>query len=75
MVRDDAGVPALDELGREWRYKPEDEAWRDLALLTEIGPDGAFHTRTRRRRPIPEDDFQFEREMNRFARRGSDSPD
>ncbi len=75
LVRDDAGVPALDELGREWRYKPEDEAWRDLALLTEIGSDGAFHTRTRPRRPIPEDEFQFEREMNRFARRGPDSPD
>ena len=73
LVRDDAGIPALDSLGSDWRYKAEDEEWRELALLTEIGADGAFHSRTRPRRPIPGDDFQFEREMNRFAGRGPTS--
>lgn len=68
MVMNEDGNPVLDRLGDKWKYLPENEQWRDLVLTTEF--DGTSVTNsTRERRLIPDVQFQFEQEMNRFIRR------
>lgn len=67
LVLDESGEPLLTELGDAWRWRPEDESWSERVLLTEFGEDGRFRSWTRPRRPLPELDFQFEREMNRYV--------
>jgi hypothetical protein len=60
MVTNPDGQPAHPQLGDDWRFEAENEAFRDKVLVTEVAPDGSVKTEWIDRRPIPESDLWFE---------------
>ena len=69
LVLDKEGLPVLEGQLEEWRFKPEDEAFRDLLLETAWEPrDGKFLSSFTKRRPIPENDSWFENVWGDFLR-------
>ena len=60
MVMDKNGIAAHPLLGDEWRFAPEDEAFRDKVLETVAAEDGSVRHEWVRRRPLPECNAWFE---------------
>ncbi len=69
LVLDKKGLPVLEGNLPEWKYKPENEALRDLVLETSWVPaEGRFLSSFEKRRPIPEDDAWFENVWGDYVR-------
>lgn len=66
IVVDPDGTPIHDLLGPEWRVAPENTAFRDKVMETDILPDGKVKTTWTPRKPIPESDLWFETAWARF---------
>lgn len=60
MVTNPDGQPAHPQLGDEWRFEAENEAFRGKVLTTEVTSDGRVKTEWIDRRPIPDSDLWFE---------------
>ncbi len=69
LVLDKTGLPVLEGQLGEWRFKPENEDFRDLVLETRWnGQDKKFASAFVRRRPIPDDDSWFENVWGDYIR-------
>ncbi len=68
LVLNPAGFPVHDALGEEWRFAPEDVAFRDRVLETTASPDGSAHSEWTPRRPLPHGEAWFETDWARFRR-------
>ncbi|MCK9355667.1 MAG: FAD-binding protein [Dehalococcoidia bacterium] len=68
LVLNRAGLPVHDALGEEWRFAPEDVAFRDRVLETAASPDGSAHSEWTPRRPLPHGEAWFETDWARFRR-------
>ena len=60
LVVDGRSVPVHRALGDEWRFVPEDPAFRTKVLETEAEPAGLVRNRWVERRPLPQTDEWFE---------------
>ena len=60
LVTNPAGAKAHDRLGDEWRFDPENTAFRDKVLETQVGENGSVACEWVPRRPIPDSDLWFE---------------
>ncbi len=60
------GTPIHDKLDDTWRIVPEDPAFREKVLRTDVTPDGQVASRWVDRRPMPESDLWFETAWARF---------
>jgi succinate dehydrogenase/fumarate reductase flavoprotein subunit len=61
LVLDEEGLPVLEGRLEGWRFKPENESFRDLIVETSWDSEGEkFVSSFGKRRPIPEDDSWFE---------------
>jgi len=60
MVMDKNGIAAHPMLGDEWRFAPENEAFRDKVLETVAADDGSVRHEWVQRRPLPECNAWFE---------------
>jgi hypothetical protein len=69
LVMDDNGEYVLEQLGEQWRYKPEEPSLREKVLRTVRTEDGAFTSEFIARRPIPVEDYWFENVWNAYLRR------
>ena len=61
LVLDDTGLPVLEGLPVDWKYKPEDASFRKLMLETHWNAEeGRYVNRFTQRRPIPVEEDWFE---------------
>ena len=60
MVLQPEGRDAHPELGADWNFEPENEAFREKVLETDIAEDGTVSHAWHPRRPIPDSDLWFE---------------
>ncbi len=67
LVMDARGETALKSLGDSWRYKPEDPALRELVLETVMDEKGAFSSRWKRRRELPQEESWFENVWGKYV--------
>jgi len=68
LVLDPAGLPVHDALGVEWRFAPEDVAFRNRVLETAAAPDASVRNEWVPRRPLPRTEGWFETDWARFRR-------
>lgn len=69
LVADPGGLEVLPGKLGDWRFKPEDPAFREKMLLTRFdGKTGRFASSFAPRRPIPEDDSWFENVWGDFVK-------
>jgi hypothetical protein len=68
MLLDPKGTEAHESLSEEWRFAPEDAAFREEVLETSVAADGRTAHRYVPRRPIPESDAWFETAWAAFQR-------
>jgi succinate dehydrogenase/fumarate reductase flavoprotein subunit len=61
-----SGKPVSDRLDNRWRHQMS-EITDETVLYTRLGPDGAFRSSRRQRRPLPDDSFWFEQVWNEFV--------
>lgn len=66
LVMDAQGQPVIDQLGDDWRYKPEVAPLREEVLETRLGKDRQFHSVWKPRRPLPEEPSWFETVWGKF---------
>jgi len=66
LVMDPQGQPVIDQLGDDWRYKPEVAPLREEVLETCLGADQRFHSTWKPRRPLPEEPSWFETVWGKF---------
>ena len=70
MVIDPDGLPVLEGLLEEWRYKPEEERFRGLVLETAWNPkERRFDTAFSKRRPLPPVTSWFENVWGDYLQR------
>jgi len=67
LVMDSQGEPALASLGDAWRYKPETPAFRDFVLETVMAEQGAFSSRWKQRRELPQEESWFENVWGKYV--------
>jgi len=60
VVLDARGQPLHAKLGTDWRFLPEDEAFREFVLQTTVSADLSIRHAWVNRRPLPEPDDWFE---------------
>jgi succinate dehydrogenase/fumarate reductase flavoprotein subunit len=60
ITLDPAGTKAHPKLDEMWKFTPENPAFREQVLETEVAPDGRVACQWVPRRPIPESDVWFE---------------
>lgn len=66
MVLDKNGELLHRKLGDEWRFAPEDPAFREKILETVAKPDGKVENRWVSPRPLPQTETWFETEWAAF---------
>jgi hypothetical protein len=68
LVLDSGGVSMHEKLGKEWKFAPEDVAFRDRVLETAASADGSARSEWTPRRPLPHSEAWFETDWARFRR-------
>ncbi len=66
MILDKKGTLPHRHLGDEWRFAPENPAFREKVLETVAKDDGPVENRWVNRRPLPQTDAWFETEWAAF---------
>ncbi len=61
LVLSEDGEMPPDGLPQDWRIKPENVELKDYLVVTVRQPDGSFSTRLEKRRPIPREEYWFEK--------------
>jgi hypothetical protein len=66
LVLDEHGQEILEQLGTFWKYKPEEEKFREKILETIMINQGRYRSEFMQRRPIPTQEFWFENVWNAY---------
>jgi succinate dehydrogenase/fumarate reductase flavoprotein subunit len=70
IVMDPRGKIILDNLGKEWSYKPELSPLREKVLETKMTKNGKFQSNWKLRRKIPQNESWFENIWKKFRKGG-----